>query len=205
MLPPERREKIRRAFGVQVREHYGARECSSVAVQCSYGNRHISPRYIVEAVNQDDGQRCPPGGVGNLLLTDLFNDVTPFIRYEIGDTGAVEWRDCPCGARGPCITQLTGRIGKVIDLPSGRHASSHAFAYILREIPHIKRYMTIRVAAREFECHYIGQDVPKEALITAQQQLGRLLEGASIRWVAVHELDRSPSGKLIQYKDLTAE
>jgi phenylacetate-CoA ligase len=205
LLPPAGRELISRAFGCPVREHYGSRECSTIATECAAGNRHISPRYIAEVLDPDSGQPLAPGQAGSLVFTDLFNDVTPFIRYELGDLGSVEWRDCDCGARGPCLTSIVGRKTTLITLPSGHCVSSHVIAYLMRRIRRLERFQLNRLGPQEFECRYIGPAVPAEDLAAAVESFSEIFEGAELRFAAVRELDRSPSGKLIEYRDLTAE
>lgn len=205
LLPPQGRVLISRAFGTKTREHYGSRECSTIAVECSAGNRHISPRYIAEAIDPASGKPCAPGAVGSLVFTDLFNDVTPFIRYQIGDLGAIEWRDCACGERGPCLTSITGRATTLIDLPSGRNISSHVVAFIMRKIRHLVRFQLRRFGSSEFECRFIGTAVSADDLAAAKQKFSDIFEGASLSFIEVSELDRSPSGKLIEYQDMTVK
>jgi phenylacetate-CoA ligase len=49
---------------------------------------------------------------GELLVTNLRNRVFPLVRYRTGDLGAVEPGDepCACGARGPVLARLEGRL-----------------------------------------------------------------------------------------------
>jgi len=194
---------IQQAFGTKPRECYASRECSGTAMECSHGNLHVSPRYLVEAVNIETLAPLPDKHTGSLLLTDLFNDVTPFIRYEIGDLGAVEWRDCACGIRGLCITNLAGRVAWMINLPSGTRISSFAFNAMVNFLPALHQWKVVRCAPADFEVHHTGDklnDTDRQQLL---QMLDVALEGANIRIVRVSELDRTPTGKLLLYEDRT--
>ena len=176
---------------------------ASIATECDHGSLHINPRYIIEVVRYGDGQPCPPGKTGKLLITDLFNDATPLIRYQIGDLGAVEWRDCACGRSGPCLTELAGRITDLIVLPSGRRTPSTAFMVVLQNIDGINQFRTYRRRDQEFEVNYTGRVLDETTVTQTEQLLSNVLEGAAFRLIHVPEIDRSPAGKLIQYIDLT--
>lgn len=202
-LDDRQRELIERALGVRLREHYGARECSMIAVECECGNRHVSPRYILEAADPDDFSPLPDGQVGSLLVTDLLNDVTPFIRYEIGDLGALEWRDCACGHRGPCLTAIAGRRAEVIVLPGGRKVSTHLFHRELRKHPWIHRYSVRRTGLLSFEVRYSGSVAQPTAAAEFAERLSGMLCGATVEFIETDELPRAQSGKIIQYRDLT--
>jgi len=192
---------IEDAFGCRPRRQYGSRECTMMAADCAHGNLHISPRYIIEAVDPDSYAPLPAGQTGSLLVTDLHNDVTPFIRYEIGDLGAVEWRDCDCGLRGPCLTELAGRTAGLITLPSGTRVSAHCFAAIMYLFPAVRQYQTLRLGPTEFELRYMGTELDTAARRRMEELTSDLLEGATVRIRPVEQLLLSPTGKLISYHE----
>ena len=198
---PRQREMFREAFGTPLKDFYGSREFSSIAAECEQGNMHINARYIVESVDPEDYALLAPGELGLLLVTDLVNEVTPFIRYEIGDLGAVAWRDCACGRRGPCLTDLRGRTHEIIALPSGKKVHSMFFWHIFGEYPEIRRIQVVRTGAEDFEVLYTGSELSSQSYSDIVEQSRRMLGNASVRLIHVSELDRSPSGKLILYKD----
>src|SRR5712692_4740115 len=81
---------------------YGNAECRTVASQCRFGTLHVNMETsIAESIN------------GELYVTNLFNKVMPFLRYQTGDRGQViENKACPCGIVSDAIE---GVQGKVID------------------------------------------------------------------------------------------
>lgn len=198
------RDLIEHAFGVRPHEHYASRECSSMAATCVHGTRHVNPRYIFEAVDSDTHHLLPCGETGSLLVTDLFNDVTPFIRYEIGDLGALDWRDCSCGRSGRCLTQLAGRTAWLIRLPSGAKVSTHVFNAIMSHPPLVHRYRVVRLGPLEFTIEYTGKPLEQAQREQLEQRVSRLLDNARVQAVQVDQLDLSPSGKLLQYVDHSA-
>lgn len=204
-LEDEHRELFHKAFHVRLRDHYGSRECSSIAAECEHGTRHVNPRYIIEVVDYDTRRPVAAGKEGVLLVTDLFNDATPLIRYEIGDIGAADWGECHCGRRGLRLTTLSGRIAEMFSLPSGRRVSSLYFNHLLKQYPAVHQFQVLQLADELFEVHYTGEELAAEDSSQIGQIAGRFLEGARIRVAYVAHLDRSPSGKLVQYRDLRSE
>ena len=67
----------------------------------------------------DKGKPVPVGGEGRILVTNLHNYAMPFIRYDIGDVGALSDKACPCGRGLPLLAKLTGRTTDFIRTRSG--------------------------------------------------------------------------------------
>ena len=66
-----------------------------------------------------------------ILITDLFNKTMPFIRYEVGDTGVLNFQQ---SNNELVLSKLTGRINDTILLPSGKKSPGLTFYYISRSI-----------------------------------------------------------------------
>lgn len=205
MLSSRQRRLIEDAFGVGLRRHYGSRECSATAADCTEGTLHINPRYIIEAVDPQTFSPLPAGHSGSLLITDLFNDATPFIRYEVGDLGAVAWRECACGRRGPCLVQFNGRTAGLFTLPSGTRASALCFAGIYNHFPALHQCQAVRLGPAEFELRYTGSQLEDAICTRLARMTSDLLEGAQVRVVRAAELERSPTGKLVAFLDLSGQ
>src|SRR5208337_3473893 len=78
---------------------YGLAELAPVATPCRYGNMHINMECgILEEID------------GYLYVTDLDNNVMPFIRYKTGDEGKIiEGKTCDCGLAHPILYDVKGR------------------------------------------------------------------------------------------------
>jgi phenylacetate-CoA ligase len=57
--------------------------------------------------------------VGRILVTNLFNYAMPFIRYDIGDIGAISDQICSCGRGLPILMRLDGRVQDSIVTENG--------------------------------------------------------------------------------------
>ncbi|MCC6345979.1 MAG: phenylacetate--CoA ligase family protein [Nitrospirales bacterium] len=117
------RRRIEQVFGCRVTNRYGCEEVSLIACECrEHNGLHLNmDTLIVEVVR--DGRPAPPGETGAVVVTDLTNYGMPFIRYKVGDAGALSERTCPCGCTYPLLESLEGRIADYIVTPEGKYIS----------------------------------------------------------------------------------
>lgn len=81
------KERIERAFGAPILDHYGTGECLQLADGCPHcGHLHVNDDWaILESVDENNVP-VPAGVVGEkILVTNLANHTQPFIRYEVAD------------------------------------------------------------------------------------------------------------------------
>lgn len=123
-LLPVHKKVIQDILKTEVFMRYGTREIDNLGMECHYhtGYHILDTRYIVEVVDENN-QPLEMGKKGRILITDLFNHVMPFVRYEIGDSGSLSLENCDCGIEGLKINSLIGRsldfipISKEISFP----------------------------------------------------------------------------------------
>lgn len=136
-LYDHQRQEISQAFGCPVFDSYRCREVGPIAQECDQHNgMHLNSELIyLEVMPPEDGAYYEPG-IGELVVTDLLNYGMPFIRYSMGDMGAVTNAGCPCGRGMPRIQKLAGRSVDQFITPSGKRiASSSLVLYLLDEAP----------------------------------------------------------------------
>lgn len=117
-LLSHQRELIEKMFQTRIVNTYGMSEI--VAGACTIGEDDLVlwPEIgIIEVLNFKSNQPVEYGESGRFILTSLFNKDMPLIRYDVGDSGAVE----PCNGHIKYlkITELTGRIDDLIILEDG--------------------------------------------------------------------------------------
>lgn len=118
-LYPHQRELIEKTFGCKVFNEYGAYDGNAGASECEKGNMHWHmERSIVEFINEK-GEPCKEGEIGRFIVTDLSNNVCPFIRYEVGDVGSFSNKECACGRKLLMLESLEGRMLDSILLKDG--------------------------------------------------------------------------------------
>jgi phenylacetate-CoA ligase len=105
-LSPAKRSRIEQIWGVPVVEEYGATETGSLAGQCPYGHLHLwADRAIFEVLS---GRRLMPAGRGQLVVTPLYREAMPLLRYNTEDEVEVSLEGCPCGWALPTV-RILGR------------------------------------------------------------------------------------------------
>jgi phenylacetate-CoA ligase len=107
-LSPAKRARIAGLWGAPVVEEYGATETGSLAGQCPDGRLHLwSDRAIFEVLDPSTG-RATPTGRGQLVVTPLYREAMPLLRYNTEDEVEVAWADCECGWALPTV-RILGR------------------------------------------------------------------------------------------------
>ena len=114
------REAISQGFCCRTYNQYGAGEEVVFAAECGRGSMHLSPEVGIVEVVDSSNRPLPPGESVELICTSLINFVQPFIRYRVGDTGALGSEACSCGSPLPVLARIEGRIDDVLITRDGR-------------------------------------------------------------------------------------
>ena len=126
------RQIIILGFGVHVVNEYGVSEAGGIV---AFENKEktwiLSDETQFIEIVDDHGSIVPYGKEGKILITDLFNKAMPFIRYEVGDTGVLNFQE---SNNKLVLSKLTGRINDTIMLPSGKKSPGLTFYYISESI-----------------------------------------------------------------------
>lgn len=120
---PQYREQIRRVFGERIQAWYGHSEMAILAYETEANLYRVMPTYgVAEAVkDQNDGSY-------HLVTTSLWNDVSPFIRYDTGDTiEPVEMYDD--GVRVKEFRIDSGRVGDYVVDKNGHNIALTALIF----------------------------------------------------------------------------
>ncbi len=130
LLAPGTRLQLERFFGCRIINEYGCTESGVIALECESGTAHVLP--IAAWVEVVDQQGCPvaPGATGEVVVSDLYGQVLPMLRYRLHDLAVSrEAAGCGCGRALPALEVSIGREGSFISLPSGRRVFSTVLAY----------------------------------------------------------------------------
>jgi phenylacetate-CoA ligase len=87
-LSPVKWQKLERAWGAEVFDHFGMTEGAFVAGEgVGHHGLHIwADQFYCEVVDEKSGEPLPMGQVGSLVVTPLWNNcMTPFLRWSSGD------------------------------------------------------------------------------------------------------------------------
>jgi phenylacetate-CoA ligase len=198
MLFAHQSELFRKAFGVPILNLYGGRELSVIAQQRTEGEplEVVRPLIFVEIVNKH-GKPVGPNEPGRILCTSTVCRGTPFLRYEIGDTGTYAASDeDESGIRS--IRELHGRTAGVIELPNGRLLNCLFWNHLFKDYSEVHQFQVVLRGAEGITLRLKGRafETPRKAelLRTLANTLGDV--PVSMEWLL--ELPRTSQGKLVQ-------
>ena len=187
---------IETALGCKVFESYGSREFMLIAMECpAHEGLHISAENLMVEIMGTDGP-CPPGQSGQVLITDLHNFATPFIRYQTGDMATWSGRKCSCGRGLPMLESIDGRVVDIIQGLDGRPLTGAFFPHLLKEFPDITQYQVVQITKDSLEIRLVRES-PLEPQVEAElkRQILKVLPGMNLDIQLVNELQKTPAGK----------
>lgn len=140
---PGTRERLERAWGARVFDHYGMTEIGPVAVEADGrpgGMFLLESDYLAEVVDPQTGQAAPDGETGELVLTNLGRTGSPLIRYRTGDVVKVAPGHPPAGH--PWRRLEGGILGRADDMihVRGNNVYPGALENIIRRFPDVAEY-----------------------------------------------------------------
>lgn len=130
------RRRLERVFKAPVYDQYACSEVFWIAAQCRerHGLHVFTDFRHVEFVDED-GNPCPAGSWGRLVVTDLENRAFPLIRYANGDMGRFLVESCKCGIRLPLMDAVRGRVSDTIRLPDGTRVDGAYLTTVFDDYP----------------------------------------------------------------------
>lgn len=94
------------ALGLPVFDEYSSEEVGLIATQCAHGEYHVVEDGVyLEILNADER------GYGNVICTDLNNELMPLIRFDHGDIARqkLDPKRCACGSDCTTLYEINGR------------------------------------------------------------------------------------------------
>lgn len=160
MLDNYTRAYVQNAFNCNMYNTYASCESGGeIAFECKMRNWHIHTDFFhLEAVDEKMNL-VEPGERGRLVITKLWGNGTPIIRY----TGMEDWitldngKKCSCGLKSPIFDKpVEGRISSNIVLPNGQVYPPSRFLFItdvLRDLKtfKVKKYQIVQDKINEID------------------------------------------------------
>jgi len=192
------REIMRRTFGCELIDIYGAAETGCLAWPCpDCKSYHLNSDTVVVQVCRD-GKPVPAGQSGNIIVTNLLSKAMPILRYDLGDIGRLSDRPPVCGRSLPLMEIVEGRADSVLRLPSGRLLSPMFFYGVMKPARDVQAWrvvqeengsLTILAVPRP----YAPPDWEASLRRHVEEKLG---EKAAVEIVPVETIPPDPSGKV---------
>lgn len=107
------------AWGCPCYDFFGANEYGMISAECQerQGLHIWEDAVIAETVDVDSGEPVGPGEKGNLVITALYKDGAPVIRYNTKDlTRLFDAQPCACGSWFRRMDHILGRSDTMVRL-----------------------------------------------------------------------------------------
>ena len=89
---------IKKRLNTEIYNRYGCRECGNIAQECSeHEGLHVLQESNIIEILDDNNEPVKVGEKGKIVITYLDNYLSPFIRYQVDDIGALSPKNCACG------------------------------------------------------------------------------------------------------------
>jgi phenylacetate-coenzyme A ligase PaaK-like adenylate-forming protein len=149
----------------------------ALTTSCRLGHgMHVQADWAALEVVDRHNQPVKPGTPGEkVLVTNFYNSVQPFIRYEIPDVVTISPTPCTCGSPFPLVLKVEGRADQVVWIRAGdgyRQVHPYVFVDVLDERPEVGYYQIEQLERNRFSLRAApapGRQLDREQLVQAMQ------------------------------------
>lgn len=195
-LSESQRKAMAEFFACPVVARYATEELGIIANQClDTEEYHINEAsFIVEVLDKDSNNTLELGEEGRIIVTDLYSNAMPLVRYDTGDFGILE-QGCTCGYKGKILKKITGRkIQNLIDV-NGNEVSPFSINVKMKDYINIYQFQFIQENYNEYNMLLVVNesfDENENLLNDLRKILGK---SANIKIEKVDDIAPLPSGK----------
>ncbi|MDY6968504.1 MAG: hypothetical protein SVR08_07625 [Spirochaetota bacterium] len=110
------KKRVEEQYNVIFRTLYGSVDAGLIAAQCEAGDglHTFLDLVITEIIDPVTGEVLEDGQEGELVITLLWTDATPIIRYRMADiTRMLPYEQCSCGRTHPKMSMVKGRAAQI--------------------------------------------------------------------------------------------
>jgi phenylacetate-CoA ligase len=169
-------ERVRKAFGrdLTIIDSYSMALCMPVARSCQFERGlHVMDDLIYsEVIDPSTGENVPYGEKGELVITHLYKEASPLLRYRTGDLTFMIKEKCKCGREMTLPKGVIGRTDEMLKVKGVKFWPSQV-GNILREFPECRDRYSVRVRSE-----------------TGADRLEMMVEGSESAKARIEELSR---------------
>lgn len=195
------RKQITAAFGVNPINVYECWEFGTVAWECpAREGLHINADHVILEVISE-GREAPAGESGEIVGTNFFNYVMPFIRFSIKDCGVKATKACRCGRTLPLLQNILGRASeRIISSDGAEHIGITALDSVMHRTPGVIEYQCVQPAEGAMDIFIVANDkFTGEATAKLKSTLVDSFRQDQVAIKLVDSIPRTPAGKRITF------
>ena len=151
---PQTKARIEASWNAKCFDHAGASEVGAHSFECEVqpkGIHVIESEFIVEVIDTRTGNEVPPGGIGELAITNLGRSGFPVIRYRTGDLVKLNLSRCACGRTFARFDGgLLGRTDEMFTI-RGVNVYPTAIENVIRQFPAVDEFRVTVKTQREMQ------------------------------------------------------
>lgn len=136
ILTDHYRDTIHEAFNCTIMDTYGAHDGGIIAFETSRNFYEVGYNSLLTLENIQEG-------IGDALLTNLFNYSLPFLNYQVGDKVKLN-EGMNNKYNGQVISNVYGRESDVIILENGSIITGPGFTILFKDLP-VERYSVSKI------------------------------------------------------------
>lgn len=217
LLTETMRKKIKVAWGenISVTQDYGMTETlgPGLGMECIYENgMHLNTNYYFELV--DPINKLPTeNDIGELVVTTIYSDCFPLIRYATSDLVKISKEKCSCGSTSPRIVKFLGRtddmlkvkgvkifVSQIEDFLFIHPYFNHQYEIVISK-ENYKDILTINIEYKE-DLLNVSKEKITNYKIELEQEFKNTFGITSQINIVDNKTIKPTSGKIIRVKDL---
>jgi phenylacetate-CoA ligase len=175
-LPDKDREKIEKAFGAKVSNHYGLAEQVVMMGDCEKheGLHHYDEYGFLELIDTE------VLAMKLIVGTNLHNLTTPLIRYDTGDLAQLSEKPCSCTKTLPTIKNIIGRRDATIKTTNGTAIPTVNFYTMFNDFQEIERWQIVQSSLTQLVIKLKGENIAKERVEQLRKHIDSRLNNSGI-------------------------
>ncbi len=110
------RRAIEKRWGVDAFDNFGSVETGAPTFECvaKHGYHINEDAYIFEVLDRETMTPVAPGQDGVIVVTSLFKEAAPVIRYNLEDIASITDESCDCGRTFSRLMKIKGRASEML-------------------------------------------------------------------------------------------
>jgi phenylacetate-CoA ligase len=202
MLFDDDKKLLESRFRIPIVNEYGSAELEIIAFENTENQWLVNSETLFVEILDENDNVLPHGTEGRIVVTSLFNEAHPMIRFDMGDFGILDKKST---LQKPILQKLLGRTNDVAVLPSGKVCPGMTFYSITKKLFHddgnVKEFIIKQTKINEFEISYTSFKPLENAEILKIEKVFSTFLEPNLNYVFVRNniLTREKSGKLKQF------